>query len=318
MSLADWLFGILDRNPEPPLPLQIATAGGRVAAMRANGELWVWDLRGAFQQRFAAAGSGVALSPDGELVVGGDGVVHGPAQSYPAPMDGACAFVGGELLRVGWDRLGLGPPSGPPRLTLPHKQGAPSPALRVLPGARSVAIVDPAWEQALILEPTGGALYGYAGGLGAVQGATWLGGRLAILQEGTVFLEGDAKPLRPHALQTLAVAARGDDLVSVGLDAQDRYELRDGGTTPLPGPAPERPWLAVAGEGVAVQTRAGVAAIFGGRLGLLELPPRRRRAPPFVAWPILVDPARLLVPLWPPAIYRLADMRCEVQFEDRK
>ena len=36
MSLADWLFGGFDRNPEPPLPLQLAAAGGRVAALRAK------------------------------------------------------------------------------------------------------------------------------------------------------------------------------------------------------------------------------------------------------------------------------------------
>lgn len=316
MRLLEWLFSGVDRNPEPPLPLRLAVAGGRVAAMRANGELWLWSRdSGERLSTLISAGGAVALSPDGQAVVGGDGVLHRAEHSAPAAFEGVCAFVGEELLRVGWDKLTLGS-AGAARISLPHALGAPSDAMEVLVGPRAVAMVDPAWDKALVLDPASGSLYAYAGGRGPIQAACWLGERLAVVQEGVVFVEGQGEERRPHALQTLAVASRAGELVSVGLDARDRYELRDGALLALPGGAPERPWLGLSGRYTVAQTRAGVAVVADGAVHVLELPLRRGRRPALLAPPVLVEPSMVLLGLWPPALYRLSDLTCALRFSD--
>lgn len=335
MGLLRWLTG-KDLPPDEPPPVSALAAsddGETVAAMLTTGRVVAWRVaeRRVLVDR-AGASPGLAMSGDGRLLVSGDGdvvdlttgevVEAGPFHAHPV-------FLGDELLRVGWGRMRLGRPGGPSRLDPDQETPDPSANLEALVTRDHVALIDPAWDRPWVMERSTGAWVKVRAGLGTVQGATWAGSHLITIQEGRLrrvdVTEGfDGKPVvtQRHGLQTLGVAADEGRVITVGLDADDRYELalEDGGERlPLPGPAPERPQVMLLPDGVLVETWSGWVRLDGrgGEVSRLDLASgRRRRRPVALRGGRLVLPGeRVLVATTPPAVYALSDATCVATLE---
>ncbi|MCB9794161.1 MAG: hypothetical protein H6741_15710 [Alphaproteobacteria bacterium] len=326
MSWFSSLFSARTQLPDEPATLGVAASadGRRGALLRADGQLHVWDLEsGERLLQAPASGPGLALSPTGRFVATGDGVLRDVDQRevLDVPLlHGLPWFVGEELLRVGRGRLWLGRPGEAPRVRLESTGLDPSADTRLVPGPRWWALVDPhLGEGVRLFDPVAGALAQASPGRGPAWSAAWVGERLHVLQEGGIYTwaqdDAPSSAKRPHGLQTLAVAAEGDALHSVGIDAQGRYEWRGPGgeQASLPGKPPSRPHLRVRDGAVAAETWSGFWFRGQGEPVTLTLPrprvgPRPASLPAGLCW---VSDQRALIGLWPPAVYRLRDATCE-------
>ncbi|MCB9759354.1 MAG: hypothetical protein H6739_05900 [Alphaproteobacteria bacterium] len=321
MGFFSWLFSGRTRLPEPPAIRRMTASadGARLAVITATGRLLVWDTAtGEALLDRPAPGPGLALSADGSLVTAGDGCVRrvadGESVTEPASFHGHAWFLGDDLLRVGADTLTLGPVGQPPRVRL-ERQGldlSAEPDLVVGPGG--VALVDPAWDDPLVLDPAAGTLTPAAAGQGPTWSAAWRSDTLLMVREGQVYewRGGAGEKVQPHGLQTLAVAVHAGARWTLGLDARDRYEavaaLPEGERRwSLPGRAPERPWLLSTPDGVVAEAWTGFRCFTGAEEPVaLELPlgPLKRRPLQGRTGGVDLGSRRVALATWPPTVYR--------------
>lgn len=310
MGLQDWFLGLVGLKPEPPRPLSLAaSADGRLAAVAwVGGAAAVFDVESG-ARRWSGRGAGVALSPDGAELATFDGLRHtlGAAAVVDDGVVGPCVWLPDGLLRIGAERAWR---PGGGSWALPGLVA--SPGLRLRPGP-ALALVDPAWDDAVLLHERG-----LVERLGArATDAAWVGETLWLVVDGALrSWRGRLGPVeRPHGLQTLAVVNLGGRRVTLGLEAGDRVTLSGLGDAALglPGAAPPRPSLTPCAGGLVVELHDGFLFVdTSGRIAArLGLPLGRRRARPLDGEPAIValGPDRVLLGGRPVLVYDAATAR---------
>ncbi|MCK6517032.1 hypothetical protein L6R46_18470 [Myxococcota bacterium] len=301
MGLQDWFLGLVGLKPDLPRPLSLAASadGSRAAVAWEGGVAAVYDVEGG-ERLWSGRGSGVALSPDGAQLATFDGLRHGVGGAAVGDdgVVGPCLWLPDGLLRLGAERVWR------PNASWALPGLVASTGARVRPGP-ALAVLDPAWDDAVLLKERG-----LVERLGArVTDAAWVGETLWLVVDGALrsWSRGLGPVERPHGLQTLGVVNLGGRRVTVGLEAGDRYTLGGlgDGLLSLPGAAPLRPSLIPIAGGLVVELLDGFGFVRpdGALGGRMSHPLGRRGARPISGEPPLValGPARVLVggrPVW--------------------